>query len=202
MKKLVQVLTVLSIGLLAFVGSNRANQASAKGVHHHVQTTLKAYPKNLRKTWYHYVGKFNGKNYYNKYSFNAHQMKETLYFRHNNKISEFHTVNPLKSHPVNYEVPFKEIMHTPKSEMNWDIANNEKMNGRKYINVTGWFAGAGNGNFFNVSNQKVNGKSTKMLADGTGISAWMDAKRSFYFNSKLAARHAVNQHFDHFDYYA
>lgn len=158
-KKLLLLLTSLLIilGLSAFTSPVSAASYGRSG---HVIT-----PVNMRGKWLYRGSTDLGQNPNKIYKV---------------KIGRHH-INGLKLYQANLNVTSKYALHFKKyrfviaQTMNWGRATIFNRDGRQWLNVTGWTAGAGNGTSYAVTSKTVSGKVVPVLLIGIGYKPFVVA---------------------------
>ncbi|KRN95106.1 hypothetical protein IV55_GL000388 [Furfurilactobacillus siliginis] len=67
---------------------------------------------------------------------------------------------------------------------NWALFSTCNIRGASWVNIMGWYQSAGDGSFFTVLNETVNGKQVPVLFSASGAEAWTDAH--YYLSADLA----------------
>lgn len=170
------VATLLPIGAFAVTTEVATVQASAK-------STLKTFPKSLRRTWYHYDGhgrydtvKLTSKHYYTK----------SYYEKWYHSSSTLHSRNG-KTDPEHLK------MHS-----SWVVGHAYHIGKAHWTNIMGWNQSAGDGTSYKLEIRKYHHKNFRLLSEGGGAELWIS---QHYYATKKVAHVMGNRHFSGEHYY-
>ncbi|GKT03765.1 hypothetical protein [Furfurilactobacillus entadae] len=186
MKRLViWLITVLSVVTLAAGCSKAADRPRATS---HQSTTARTahFPASFNKTWY---------------GINADTKKlDQLTFAGNKLMSGDTTV--LIHTVTNRTAADKAILSGKRqvsttSEKNkrdhWAIYSSVTYKGQRWINLKGWYQSAGDGDFYRVGQETINGKKTPVLFAAGGADVWTN---QHFYTSKRLANQMKDHHFE------
>ena len=176
-KRLVSIMGFLALGL-GLGGALTTDPLTASAAS---KSTMTAFPKVYRHTWYHY-----SQGHYETVTFGAKRVSGLSYFggAATKYVAHLHahklTTTKLKQHP------------------SWSTAVNATTHRVTWLNVRGWNQIMGAGDFYKVMTKSVAGKQHQVLSQAGGAGVWTDAH---YYRSKAIAKQLGNRHFTGERYY-
>ena len=135
-------------------------------------------PSNMQGTWYSKNGQI---------TIGAHSM----------------TINGNKMHLYKQSADFaydKDSYKTKtatKATQKWYRATELDENGLHWINVKTWMQSAGNGNYYSVHTETIDGHKVQILVAASGTDTWTD---DVYYRSQSMAQQNADRHFDDLHY--
>lgn len=145
--------------------------------------TLKKFPKNFRRTWYHYDG--HGR--YEQMTFKANKYNGKFYYHGWNKWARslhYWNLNPLFPN-TNYQPTWSYGTYDTKAA------------GLKWMRLYGWNQTTGAGEYYSLMTKHSHGKKFKVLNYASGSGIWIN---QHYYPSKKIAKQMKNKHFAGLNY--
>jgi hypothetical protein len=139
-------------------------------------TTEAFIPANLQKTWYSVDEDGN----VDKLSFTAN----AIHYE-NSVDSGTTTIHDGSSEPD----PDTASIHS-----DWGRSGKVSIHGINFLNVLGWNQSAGDGTYFGIKSEVINGKPTDILVDAEGAGVWCSA--TYYESEALAHQEAGKKYSD------
>ncbi|KRL56572.1 hypothetical protein [Furfurilactobacillus rossiae] len=168
--------------------SSSTNQAAESSSNSNQATTSgPQFPSSFQRTWFGY----------NSYTHNI----DTITFSNNRSTdssgdsSTIHSTEE-RTNDDNAILNAKKQPTTPEEKQkldHWGLFNEVHLdNGENWINIMGWYQTAGDGEFYRVANENINGQSTPVLFDAGGAEIWIN---EHYYTSKDIALQMKDKNF-------
>lgn len=150
-----------------------------------------AIPAEMQGTWYS-ASDYDDETTHTKYVFG----QSTIFTQDDKHNRKGHTTT-LYTRATNYKAPDYPSEEQIKKAEGWGLPKIVQYKGINYLNVMGWYQGAGDGEYFAVHTENIDGNDVQVLVLAGGASIWVDG---IAYRSQAMAEKMQDQRFDDLNY--
>lgn len=150
-----------------------------------------AIPAQMQGTWYS-VSSDDDETRHIKYVFG-----QSTIFSQDDKYNTKGTTTTLYTRAANYKAPDHPSEEQIDEAEGWGLPKIVQYKGINYLNVMGWYQGAGDGEYFAVHTEKIDGNDVQILVCAGGAGIWVDG---IAYRSQAMAEKMQDQRFDDLNY--
>lgn len=150
-----------------------------------------AIPAQMQGTWYS-VSSDDDETRHIKYVFG-----QSTIFSQDDKYNTKGTTITLYTRAANYKAPDHPSEEQIDEAEGWGLPKIVQYKGINYLNVMGWYQGAGDGEYFAVHTEKIDGNDVQILVCAGGAGIWVDG---IAYRSQAMAEKMQDQRFDDLNY--
>lgn len=150
-----------------------------------------AIPAEMQGTWYS-ASDYDDETTHTKYVFG----QSTIFTQDDKHNRKGHTTT-LYTRSANYKAPDYPSEEQINRTEGWGLPKIVQYKGINYLNVMGWYQGAGDGEYFAVHTENIDGNDVQVLVLAGGASIWVDG---IAYRSQAMAEKMQDQRFDDLNY--
>ena len=150
-----------------------------------------AIPAEMQGTWYS-ASDYDDETTHTKYVFG----QSTIFTQDDKHNRKGHTTT-LYTRATNYKAPDYPSEEQIKKAEGWGLPKIVQYKGINYLNVMGWYQGAGDGEYFAVHTENIDGNDVQVLVLAGGAGIWVDG---IAYRSQAMAEKMQDQRFDDLNY--
>ena len=148
-------------------------------------------PAEMQGTWYS-ASNYDGETTHSKYVFS----QSTIFIQDDKHNRKGHTTT-LYTRAANYKAPDYPSEEQIKKAEGWGLPKIVQYKGINYLNVMGWYQGAGDGEYFAVHTENIDGNDVQVLICAGGAGIWVDG---IAYRSQAMAEKMQDHQFDDLNY--
>lgn len=148
-------------------------------------------PTEMQGTWY------SASNYDDETTHSKYVFGQSTIFSQDDKYDTKGTTTTLYTRAANYKAPDHPSEEQIKRAEGWGLPKIVQYKGINYLNVMGWYQGAGDGEYFAVHTEEIDGNDVQVLVLAGGAGIWVDG---IAYRSQAMAEKMQDQRFDDLNY--
>lgn len=150
-----------------------------------------AIPAEMQGTWYS-ASDYDDETTHTKYVFG-----QSTIFTQDDKYNRNGHTTTLYTRAANYKAPDYPSEEQINRAEGWGLPRIVQYKGINYLNVMGWYQSAGNGSYFAVHTENIDGNDVQVLVCAGGAGVWVD---EIAYRSQAMAEKMQDHQFDDLNY--